>query len=551
VHSPFRYPLFAARLALLGGALAACGPALPDPAVEAEKLRVSSAEALGSNAKACTVQRRVTEPDLFGWDSGSRGKVKATAEQGLVIVHFEEHGCDVAISVLSCTTSKVAYTYTPRHAQQSKIAENDGDLYAHFPVAVADLRARIGASRGIRADYREEGIDMIPIGTSITPSDLRGSECATATHVVSAIHRGAFAVASAALNELRAGGTLFDASLKQRLQIFDGDGFSEACEGAKTKGTRATGCDEPLRIELQALAPDRAEAPPVTVLPPQAVLAVVPPPPPPTLVAALPPEPSPVPARRRREPAPRPPVRRTAVPVRAAAPFARPLGTCAPGMAEIEGGSFIMGAEDNLDDERPAHEVSLAPYCLDVDLVTVAVYAGCRGCRAPDRGRLCNAPGTGKDDHPQNCISWDDATAYCAAVGKRLPTEEEWEHAVRDPFEPPAWPWGPEPPSSDTACWNRWSAPTLGTCPVDASPVRRNGLRDMAGNVWEWVADWYGPYGRAPAQVPPAYSLTSGRVLRGGAWSSVSASNLRVTARSFAWPDNRDDHLGFRCARSR
>src|SRR6185437_9990431 len=101
----------------LGCALSgACGiPSLPDPGAPAEKLRAASVETLSTNPKKCTSLRKATEPDLFGWDPGSRGKVKATAEQGLVVVHFEEHGCDIAISVLNCTTDKVAYRYTPRH----------------------------------------------------------------------------------------------------------------------------------------------------------------------------------------------------------------------------------------------------------------------------------------------------------------------------------------------------------------------------------------------------------------------------------------------------
>jgi hypothetical protein len=135
------------RLAALAcSALVSCGTALP--ALDAEGLRQASLDQLGAT-RGCTAQRKATEPDLFGWDSGSRGKVKATAEQGLVVVHFEQHGCDVAIAVLNCTSTKVGYRYTPRHALQSRFAENDADLYVHFPIAVAGLRARLGAGRGV------------------------------------------------------------------------------------------------------------------------------------------------------------------------------------------------------------------------------------------------------------------------------------------------------------------------------------------------------------------------------------------------------------------
>jgi formylglycine-generating enzyme required for sulfatase activity len=562
---------FATLGVVLAGA--SCSASLPDPRPEAEALARSGAAALSTNTKQCTAQRKATEPDLFGWDSGSRGKVKATAEQGLVVVHFEEHGCDIAISVLNCTTTKAAYHYTARHSQQSRIAENDADLYAHFPVAVADLRARLGASRGIRADYRVEGIDMIPIGTAVGPGDLKGSECGAATHVVSAIHRGAFAVAAGATTELRAGGTLFDGSLEQRLGVFDGDGFPEACDGAKAKGAKASGCDEPLRIELQLLA--AAEAP-------REVDAPAPPPPAPVALALVAPAPAPAPAlvvpparsrpSLRRPPAPAPVAVAAPVPImRGGAPEHFPTsalppprrpppppptiavhhGSCPAGMAEIPGGTFTMGSGEGEPGEGPAHQVTLEAYCIDVAEVTVAAYASCQSCRAPDAGDLCNAPGTGKDDHPQNCISWDDARAYCQSAGKRLPTEAQWEYAARGGPEERTWPWGESPPTSESACWGRWVEGSAGTCAVNAFPRGAFGLSDMAGNVWEWVADWYGPYAPVAAIAPAGPESGFGRAVRGGAWTGVTIGSwsLRGAIRDLRSPENRRDDLGFRCAR--
>jgi sulfatase modifying factor 1 len=538
------------HIATLGCALAglSCVPSLPGAGTRADAsmLRRAGVEALSSSEKQCTTRRKATEPDLFGWDSGSRGKVKATAEQGLVVVHFEEHGCDIAISVLNCTTTKVAYRYTPRHAQQSTIAENDGDLYAHFPVAVADLRARLGASRGIRADYRMEGIDMIPIGTIVGPSDLKGSECGAATHVVSAIHRGAFAVAAASITDLHAAGSLFDASLDQRLGVFDGDGFAEACEGAKARGTKASGCDEPLRIELQPLAHDAAPegilAPaPVGVQEALFVAARAPVPVPPPHPPIAPPRP-----RAQPTPAPRPPAP-SRVAMRPIFTPPRPLasgGQCAAGMKAIPGGTFRAGYIRARDDASVA-PVALDPYCLDETPVTVAAYARCSTCRKPDEGPLCNAPGTGKDDHPRNCVSWEDAATYCAWAGKRLPTEAQWEYAARGGDARLLWPWGDSPPTSESACWNRWAEWSrwnegrIGTCPVDAFPAGAFGLRDMAGNVLEWVTT-----GPEPHPGDPDTSIP----VRGGAWSTVSASSLQGSARDATSPDNRADYLGFRCA---
>ena len=530
-------PLRLRPVALAGlAALVSCGPALPDPAPEAEKLRQASLEQLGSNTKHCTAQRKATEPDLFGWDSGSRAKVKATAEQGLVVVHFEQHGCDIALAVLNCTTSKTAYHYTPRHAQQTRFAENDADLYAHFPVAVADLRGRLGADRAIRADYRMEGIDMIPIGTTIEPKDLRGSECDAATHVVSAIHRGAFAVAAASLSELRAGGNLFEASAKQKLGIFDGDGFQEACDGARTKGTRASGCDEPLRIELQPLQLARRALPrpcprrsPYPCRSPCAV----------DRARAAPP-PAPAPPRAARSLA----ARAVAALKRSADPFSAPPapapgGACTEAMVRIPGGSFAPSFDDD-------HHVTVGRYCLDRTEVTVAAYAHCPRCRAPSAGGWCNGPGMGKDDHPQNCVSWNDAVTYCAWLGKRLPTEAEWEFAARGGGTHQLWPWGNAPAGSDHACYNRWSVEDRGTCAVGRFPEGSFGLADMAGNVWEWVADWYGPFAPGDPQATPTKGV--GRVMRGGAWTSSSFVDIGTSSRAATWPTNRDDYLGFRCA---
>ena len=149
---------------------------------------------------------------------------------------------------------------------------------------------------------------------------------------------------------------------------------------------------------------------------------------------------------------------------------------------------------------------------------------------------------------PQNCVSWDDAVAYCASVGKRLPVEAEWEFAARGGPAQRRWPWGAGPPTDERACWNRWDPDDRGTCAAGSFPDGPFGLKDMAGNVWEWVADWYGPHAPRPGEPPPEGGKAAGRVLRGGAWSSSSPGDLRGSNRTGMWPTNRDDYLGFRCA---
>ena len=223
-------------------------------------------------------------------------------------------------------------------------------------------------------------------------------------------------------------------------------------------------------------------------------------------------------------------------------------GRCPAGMADIPGGTFTMGALDGEAHEKPLREVTLAPYCLDVTEVTVGAYARCVACRPPATWGLCNAPGTDRDDHPQNCVSWDDAVAYCAAVGKQLPTEAQWEFAARGGAQQRKWPWGFGAPADDRACWHRWEPDDRGTCAAGSFPEGPFGLKDMAGNVWEWVADWYGPHEPVPGQPLPKPGKAAGRVLRGGAWSSTSPGDLRGSNRTGMWPTNRDDYLGFRCA---
>lgn len=508
-----------------------CGSSLPG-APDPEQVRQDGASVLSTNRKQCSAERPSTEPDLFGWDGGSRGKIGTIAEEGIVVVKFQETGCDIAIHVLpQCKSTKAKYAYRPYTERQSKVAEDETALYARFPIAVAQLRARLGTGRGVRADYWLAGIERIPIGTTIGKEDLEGS-CDGATHVVSAIYRGTFAIGAGRHADLSADGTLFGGELRSRVQVFDEAGTPDACEKAVANRSLVNGCDAPLRIELMPIAG----------------LAPAAPAPPPAVVEA-PPAPAPAPSPAPPSAAPRP----AAVVPPAPAPVA--AAACDAGMAAIPGGSFMMGSNDGYDDEKPVHRVTLSPYCLDVTEVTVGAYARCTGCRAPGTGGSCNAAGEGKDDHPQNCVSWDDAVAYCRSVNKRLPTEAEWEFAARGGSEGREWPWGSEPPSAQ-ACWdgegnNLGKGNRRGTCSVKSYPATSFGLHDMAGNVSEWVADWYGDYPQQASNNYAGPASGSNRVRRGGSWLYDYPSGLRGALRFRNTPSDRNGNLGFRCARTR
>ena len=197
-------------------------------------------------------------------------------------------------------------------------------------------------------------------------------------------------------------------------------------------------------------------------------------------------------------------------------------GPDAAPMVLVEAGPFPRGsaAGQGEDDERPQRLITLDSFAIDRFAVSVAQFRRCvqaSACSAPDAEKLCTYAMPDHDGHPVNCVSWDQATAYCKWAGKRLPTEAEWEKAARG-TDGLLFPWG-----------NEWDGdlsqdegPVDG-CPAGASPW---GVFDMLGNVGEWTST-------SPPGEPTVRYIKGNKDL----WESETAEAHRVSP-----------YWGFRCA---
>jgi formylglycine-generating enzyme required for sulfatase activity/serine/threonine protein kinase len=262
---------------------------------------------------------------------------------------------------------------------------------------------------------------------------------------------------------------------------------------------------------------------------------------------------------------------------------------CPADMVQIPAGQFFMGSDkkDAMPNEGPTHNVKLDSFCMDLHEVTAKQYKECSnngkcrragtevdwpGITPQDRkiySTLCTADDPNKQDHPINCVSWDMASTYCKAQDRRLPTEAEWEYATRGP-DGRVYPWGDEDPTpqhlnacgSECVAWGKANGTELQslysgddgyptTAPVGKFPAGKSrfGPFDVVGNVWEWAADWSGPYKGLDSTNPTGPEKGDKRVIRGGAWNGSFASWLRPSFRYAQAPKALSHGIGFRCAR--
>ncbi len=257
-----------------------------------------------------------------------------------------------------------------------------------------------------------------------------------------------------------------------------------------------------------------------------------------------------------------------------------------PEMVRVPAGPFLMGTAEGEPSEGPPRTVRLKAFWIDrleVSNAAFAAFVAATGHRTSAErrgtgwvwdGRWREVAGAdwrhphgsasslaGLERHPVVQVSWEDAKAYCGWRRARLPTEAEWEKAARGTDGRP-YPWGWAPPregtrvrasyGSEVCCRADAADGYLTTAPVGAFPAGRSpyGAEDMAGNVWEWVEDWFAPdfYRRAPSEGPLNRTPSGQKVIRGGGWGN-NPYCLRVTYRHANPPDYSLDMVGFRCAR--
>ena len=219
-----------------------------------------------------------------------------------------------------------------------------------------------------------------------------------------------------------------------------------------------------------------------------------------------------------------------------------------------------MGSNDPGDEsfESPPHTVNLPCFQMSKTETTVNQYHTCVKagfCEKLEIGPFCNWGKVDRGAHPANCVNWYQADVFCKWIGGRLPTEAEWEYAAKG-GENRDYPWGKRRANCNLAVMdeNGYGCKKDRTWAVCSKPHgnSKHGLCDMAGNVWEWISDWFAEdyYSHSPQTSPKGPLEGAIKVVRGGSWRFGDSYSLRTARRSGLSPDHCGyGVVGFRCVR--
>ena len=238
-------------------------------------------------------------------------------------------------------------------------------------------------------------------------------------------------------------------------------------------------------------------------------------------------------------------------PARVPQPPATIIGHDGAPMVLVPAGEFPMGSDEGDDDEQPIHRVLLDSFYIDTFEVTNGRFAKFVEAiqSEPPWGFADHETPVVDADRPVRWVNWMDAIGYCLWAGKRLPTEAEWEKAARG-TDGRVYPWGNDPPTAAHAVFGLTegaeTVSPIGNRNQGQSPY---GVHDLAGNLYEWVTDWYDDafYATMPTSNPRGPAEGTTKVQRGGSYTNTPY-RLRASFRSKSDPTEHDPHVGFRCA---
>lgn len=411
-------------------AFAACG------VNNAASKLVSTPEFAPKDQTKCGVKKSQSRPLIVEWPSADRMELESKVRQGVVAVRYV--GCEMDVLERCSAPAKYKYLGATR-SRDSVVVNDEDDLYANLPVGAAKLEGKLRRSGKLTVT-----MDLVGRYEAERPTlradELQG-ECGGATHFIYGVTVGAF--------DFYAGG---------EAEVGGSAGVGGAGAGAHSQAQCESITKNGDGAACAKASPDDKEPPPQC--------------------GAL--------------------IRIEVVPIgnggggaTAAAPSSVPAGDT--GMVSLPAAKFVMGGQlPTGGGYEPPIEASVAAFAIDRTEVTVKAYAACvehGRCSAPaTTGDFCNFGKSDRADHPINCVAPYQAELFCASLGKRLPTSEEWEYAARG-TDGRVFPWG-DAPVSNQPCFRRLDEATKkgdGTCAVGASTGDKTptGILDLVGNVSE------------------------------------------------------------------